>query len=186
MHTKDPVASGLRLWRHDTDLAAYQRIDQRRLADVRTPDDCHESCAESPGHSGGLVDERQHLHGRILFGPSARAAAPDCARLQCIDTATHRESLAVRLPGDALYPVMRQLQLSRLQELLQLRLGVPARSRLRELPKPVAVHLPDNPACLVETGVEVDSSEDRFESIAENGRAPVSIALLHACAQDQV
>src|SRR5690606_6112202 len=45
-HAVDAVARGLRLARHDRNLAADQGIGQRGLADVRSSDNSHEAAAK--------------------------------------------------------------------------------------------------------------------------------------------
>ena len=47
-HPVNPGARGLRFGRHDGDLLANERIQQRRLARVRTPDDGDEAGSHLP------------------------------------------------------------------------------------------------------------------------------------------
>ena len=119
-------------------FCADQRIEQRRLADVRAADEGGEAAAESAcciAH-GDLRTSRGNCVAARARPPPARRGAgssprPRARSLERRHLAGDRESLRVRLALDALHAYTRQRQAARLQVLLQAGLGILQRRRRR-------------------------------------------------------
>ena len=132
----DPVARRLRLFRGDADSCAYQRIEQRRLADVGTPDDRHLTAAKRrPRRSAATLsvpaaDENGVglRGGRLLRGAAARPAAGGDDSSAGMRHSTVND-LRMRFARDVDDHVFRHRDAPRLQPLLQPRLRVLAERR---------------------------------------------------------
>ncbi len=132
-HPQDPVPGGLRLGGDDGDLAAHQRVHQRRFADVGPADDGHHARREMRGcrvtvavpgcafrrAAAPAVCAAANCSARRRLPPSPTATRPKAGTSQVT-----REGLRVRIARHRRQGVDRQRQSARLQRFLQARLRI--------------------------------------------------------------
>ena len=108
----DAVARGLRLARRDADLLPDQRVQQRRLADVRPADDGDRRRSETrrvAASSSCLQAARRRVRAASCSAPrAARAARRRCGASSSCDDALDLERLLVRLALRGDHAVLRQ------------------------------------------------------------------------------
>ncbi len=183
------MARRLRLRRDDRDLAADERIDQGRLADVRAPDDRHESGAERGGAHGFFLMSAGNspisLSAATCSARRRLAPSPAADRPSDGDRAADDERLLVRVAGDPRQRVLRQREPPGLQRLLQAGLGILERARGRQDRQARSDQVAHDVERNLKIGVQVDRADHRLQGVGEDRRAPKAARLQFAAAEAQ-
>ncbi len=185
---------GLRLRADDADLAAEQRVQQRRFADVRPADDRGEAAAMpcrwllvhrwSPCNvciSALRISCAAACSARRRLGPLA-----DDPQAERIDRAAYLEHLIVRLAGGRFDCIARQRQAACLQRFLQTGLGILQFRRARQPVEARHEQPLDHLRRGVEAAVQVDRAEQRFERVGQDRFAAEAAGFQLARAEPQL
>ena len=166
-HSQDAMPGGLWARRHDRELLADQRIQQRRLADIGPADQRRETGAKGGCSSAGPLRRRTS---RPPGPPPVRRAATWAGTNRLRPSVRPRRGpgkLGVRLPGDALHRIGREGG--------EWPVGIPAGgslhpsgSRLGRGGDPRLQQPPDEQPRGLQAAVEVQGAEQRLEGIRED------------------
>ena len=184
----------LRLRADDADLATEQRVQQRRLADVRPADDRGESaavpCCRLLVHrwSPCNVCIRALRISCAAACSARRRLGPLATTLQAerIDGATYLEHLIVRLARSRFDRIAGQRQAAGLQCFLQTGLGIFQFRRARQPVEPRHEQPFDHLRGSVEAAVQVDRAEQRFERVGQDRFAAEAAGFQLARAEPQL